>query len=122
VGGEPDEEGRDCDADRAEERGGNRHLTESPPRRREAALEKDRGQSDHADRACELGVVEVDASRPVRAEQHPEREKGHQRGHTRARGTQRDEDARGEDRADDEEERSFVHAPILPARPCPLPT
>ena len=66
--------------------------------------------------ARELGVVEVDASRTVRAEQHPEHEERDENRHPGPRGRERRERARGQDRADDEKDEPFVHPRILAAR------
>ncbi len=80
--GQVEEEVRGCsgqerghdDADGAEQRGRHDDLAQPPPRGREPALVEDRGEPDDADGARELGVVELDVARAVRAEQHPERQ------------------------------------------------
>ena len=69
----------DDDADRAEQRGRHGDLAQPPPRRLQAALVEDRDEPDDADVARELGVVELDPARAVRAEQHPEREERDER-------------------------------------------
>ena len=66
--------------------------------------------------ARELGVVELDPARAVGAEKHPQRQEGDEHGHSRASRAERDEDARGQHRPDDEKHDAFVHVDILAAR------
>jgi hypothetical protein len=51
----------------------------------------------------------------VGPEQHPEPEERDERGDTRSCRAERDDDARREDAAEDQEEEALVHAPIFPA-------
>jgi hypothetical protein len=94
----------------------NSGSSQPPPRRGETPLEEDGREPDDTDGPCELGVVELDPARTVRAEQHPEREKGDQRRNAHPRGTERDESAPGENRADHEQHRSDVHLRIFTGR------
>ena len=84
------QERRHRDADRAQERRGDRDPAHAPPRGREAALVEDRDEADDADRARQLGVVELDPAGPVGPEQHPESEEGDERGHAGPRGAEAD--------------------------------
>ena len=102
------------DADGAEQRGGDGNGAQPPPGRREPAFVQDRREADDADGSRKLGVVELDPARTVRAEQHPEREERDQRRNADSRGAEGDDDAAGEDRADEEEHRPDFHAPLLP--------
>ena len=101
---------RHRDADRAQERRGDRDPAHAPPRGREAALVEDRDEADDADRARELRVVELDPARPVGPEQHPESDEGDECGDTGPRRAEPDEDARGEHAADDQQEGPGFHA------------
>ena len=113
--GAGEERGED-DPDRAEQPGGHDDAAEPSPRRLEASLEEDEGEADDADFASELGVVELDTSRSVGAEQHPEREERDEYRHAGSRRCQRDEHARAQHGADDEENESLLHPDILAAR------
>jgi len=92
---------------------GHRHLAQPSPRGRQPALEEDRSQTDDADLARELGVVELDPAGTVGAEQHPEREEGYERGDAGPMGAERDDDARQQDRTDEQKHGAFVHASIF---------
>jgi hypothetical protein len=85
-----------------------RQEVASPPSNRIAA-------SAHAYLACELGVVELDPAETVGAEQHPESQERDQRGDAGTGRAERDQDARRQDAADDQEKQALVHAPIFPA-------
>ena len=74
------------DADGAEQRRRHGDLTQPSPRRLQPALVQDRDEADDADLAGELGVVELDVPRTVRAEQHAEREEGDEHRQPRAGG------------------------------------
>ena len=89
------------------------HLSQPPPGGLQAALVEDRGEADDPDLAGELGVVELDPARAVRAEQHPEREEGDEDGEPGPGCAERDDDAGGEDRPDEEEHGAFVHVSYL---------
>ena len=106
---EAGEERRDHDADGREQRRGHGALAEPPPRRRETAREQNRDESGNADLPRQLGVVEFDPARPVRAEQHPQPEEGDQGRHTGARRPEGDDHARRKDAADDQEDQAYVH-------------
>ena len=56
------------------------------------------------------GIVELDPTRPVRPEQHAEREEGDERGDAGPRGAEPNEDARSEHGADKQQESSDFHA------------
>ena len=79
VGGHRRNAGRDRHAERREQHRG----ASDPPHRRhvgqQASLEQDQRERDRSRIADERRVVEVDASRPVLAEQHPEPEEQQQR-------------------------------------------
>ena len=60
-------------------------------------------------------IAILDPTRAVRAEEHPEGEECDENGQPGPRGAERDDDARGEHRADEQEDQALVHAPILPA-------
>ena len=104
------------DADRAQECRRYRYCPQPAPRRLQSALEQDQDEADDPDLASELGVVEIDPARAVGAEEHPERQEGDQKRYARASRAQRDQHARREHRADEEENDAFVHADILAAR------
>jgi hypothetical protein len=70
----PGERSRDDDPHRAQERGRRRDLAQAPPRRRQAALEQDRGERHHPHLPRELRVVELHAAEPVGAEHHAQGE------------------------------------------------
>jgi hypothetical protein len=118
VGGDTGKEGADDDADGRQEHRRDGDAAQSPPGRREPALVEDRGKRDDPDRPRELGVVEVDPARPIRAEQHPERQEREQRRHPDTRGAEGHENAPGQDRPGQKERRALVHAPIVAARRC----
>ena len=107
--------GRHEDADGAQERGGDDDFAQPPPRGLQAALVEDQAEADRSDALRQLRVVEADAARPVRAEQHPDAEKRDEHGKSRACGTERGDDARTEHDSDEQEDQAFVHAPILGA-------
>jgi hypothetical protein len=111
--GDADEQRGDDDAERAQHRRRGGNDAESAPGRLEPALEQDEREADDPDLARTLGVVEFDAARSVRAQQHPEHEERNENGHPGPRRRERGECARGQDRADDEEDESFVHPHIL---------
>ena len=104
------------DSDGAQQRRRHRHFAQSPPRCLQAALEEDQDEPDDADVARELGVVELDAARPVRAEEHPQRQERDEDRHAGPRRAERDEHAGAEHGPDEEEHESFVHLDILAAR------
>ena len=68
------------------------------------------------DFAGELGVVELDAARAVRAQEHAEREERDQNRHAGASRRERSEHARTQHRTDQEKHDAFVHLDILAAR------
>ena len=107
VRGDARQDRADDDADRAQQRGRHRDLAQPAPRGLEAALVEDQREPDDADLARELGVVELDPARPVRAEQHPEREERRQHRQPGPGGAERDDDAAGEDRADQQEHQAL---------------
>ena len=113
VRGNPGQDRAHDHSDRAEERRGDRHLTEPAPRGLEPALVQDQREPDDADLAGELGVVELDAARPVRPEQHPEAQERDEHGQSGARSAERDDDAGPEDGAAHEKDEPLVHGPIL---------
>ena len=71
---------RDQHAERREQHRGSDHLADRRDVREHAALEQDQRERDRARIAHEGRVVELDAARPVLAEQHPEPEEQQQRG------------------------------------------
>ena len=103
------------DADRAQERRGNRDLAQPAPRCLQAALVEDEREADDADPPRELRVVERDPARPVRPEQHAEPEERHQDGQSRARGAVRRHHARAQHGAGEQHQEALVHASILSA-------
>ena len=107
------ERGGDGDSDGREERRRDRDRTQPPPRGRQAALVEDRDQRHDADLARDGGVVERDAAWPVRAEDHPEAEKRHERRQGRLRGAEGQRHARREHRADGEHGQSDCHVGIV---------
>jgi hypothetical protein len=117
VGGGAREHRRGDDSDRRQERRRHGHLSQPPPRGGETALEENRRQARHADRARQLGIVELDPARAVGAEQHAKRKERDERRHPDACGAERDENASSTDRADDEQHRADVfHERIFPRR------
>ena len=113
VGGDAGQERADDDADGAEQRRGHGDLPQPPPRGLQPALVEDQREPDDPDLARELRVVELDPARPVRAEQHPEREERDEHRQPRPGRSERQDDARGQDRADEQENQAFVHEDIL---------
>ena len=72
-------------------------------------------EADDSDVPRQLGIVELDPAGPVGAEQHAEPEEREQDGQPRPRRTERDPDARSENRADQEKNGTFVHRAIFAA-------
>ena len=106
VRGHARDQGGHQHPDRAEQRRREQHGTHRAPRRRQPALEEDDRQADHPERPREMRIVEVDAARAVRAEQHPEREEPDQHRHAEARGGTRGRHGSDEHGADDQQQRS----------------
>ena len=94
VRGDAGQQRADDDPDRAEERRRHCDLAQPPPRGLQPALVEDQREADDAHLARELGVVELDSARAVRAEQHPEAEERDENGEAGARRAERDDDAR----------------------------
>jgi hypothetical protein len=117
VGGDPRDGRGDDDPDRREKKRGRHHLAQPAPRGGQTALVQDRRQRDDTDLAGELGVVERDAARAVRAEQHAEDEEGDQRRQAGLRRTQRNGDARRQYAADGEHGQADVQTIRLPIGP-----
>ena len=119
VGREPGQQRRHHHADRRQQGRRDRDFAQPPPRGGEAALEEDRRQRHHAHLPGELGVVELDSTQAVGAEQHPEPEERDQRGHAGTRRAESHDDARRQHAADDQEDQALVHGPILSGIPAP---
>ena len=104
------------DPDGAQEPGRDRDAAQSPPGCLQPSLEEDQDEPDDADLTRELGVVELDPAGAVGAEQHSQRQEGHEHGNSCASRAERDEHARGQHCPDEEKRNAFVHVDILAAR------
>ncbi len=118
---DPGQEHGDDDSDGAQQGRRRDHAPEPAPRGLQSALEQDQDEADDSDLACELGVVEVDTARPVRAEEHSEREEEDQDGDAGTRGAEGDQDTRRQQRTYEQESESLVHRDILAARAVECP-
>ena len=114
VRGHPRQHRADDDADRAQQGGRYGDLAQAAPRGLQAALVEDQRQSDDADLACELCVVELDPARSVRPEDHPDRQKRRQNRQPSSRSPERDDNAARQDAADEQKQKALVHASIFP--------
>ena len=120
VRGDAGQDGADDDADGAQQRRRHRDLAQTPPRGLQAALVEDQREPDDADLPRELRVVELDPARAVGAEQHPDRQERREHGQPRSCSTERDEDAARQNAADEQKQKTLVHASIFPVRERPF--
>jgi hypothetical protein len=104
--------------DGAEQRGRYRNLPQPSPRSLQASLVQDQPESDDSDLTGQLGVIELDPSGTIRAQQHSEAKERDEHRQPGARCPQRDHDARRQNRTHKQEDEPFSHAPIFaPAKP-----
>jgi hypothetical protein len=115
VGSDPGEDGCRDDTHGRQKHSRHGDPPKPPPGGRKPALVENRGQPNHTNRPRKLGIVEFDPARPVRTQQHPEREERHQRRHPHPCGAERDRDAPGQNRSNQEKKRPDVHATSSPA-------
>ena len=115
VGGHAGEQRADDDADRAQEGRRHRDLAQPPPRRLQPALVQDQREPDDPDAGARAPRRRT-RSRRARRSRAASRARGTRRARAspvRAR-SERDDDARREDGADEQEYEAFVHVSYLP--------
>ena len=95
-------------ADRRQRGRGAEHRADLRPARGQAALEEDQDQGDRAQRAGQLGVVELDPADALGAGQHPEAEEEQQARDPHPVGEQRAGDPGGEQGAGDQDQLGVV--------------
>ena len=83
---------------------GQQHRPDRAPRGRQPALVEDHRQTDDADRARDMRIVELDPAGAIGAEQHPEPEEGDEHRHVQPGGGECGGDRAGEHGADEEQQ------------------